>query len=138
MLANNTKVYYKKSGDADFIEIKGVQEIPEFTQEKEKVETTCLTDAVKRYENGIGDSPEFSFIIRTDVNGVEDFSQFKVFDEASASDEVLDIKIEYPNKILTLEFPAQVAVNLGGGGVNALITYTLNCTLVGEIQKTYA
>ena len=136
MLTNKTKVYYKKkSGDSDFIEIKGVQEIPEFTQEKEKIEATCLTDSVKRYENGIGDSPEFSFVITTDV--VEDFAQFKVFDEASATDEVLDIKIEYPNSVLTLEFPAQVSVNLGGGGVNTLITYTLNCTLCGEIQKTY-
>ena len=136
MLTNKTKVYYKKSTGGDFVEIKGVQEIPEFTQEKEKVEATCLTDSVKRYENGIGDSPEFSFVIRTDVN--EDFSQFKVFDEASASDEVLTFKIEYPNSVLTLQFPAQVSVNLGGGGVNTLITYTLNLTLTGEINKTYA
>ena len=136
MLTNKTKVYYKKSTGGDFIEIKGIQEIPEFTQEKERIEVTCLTDSVKRYENGIGDSPEFSFVIRTDVQ--EDFAQFKVFDEASASDEVLDIKIEYPNKILTLQFPAQISISLGGGGVNTLITYTLNCTLVGEIDKTYA
>ena len=135
MLTNKTKVSYKLPNGADFVEIKGVQEIPEFTQEKEKIETTDLMSNVKTYENGIGDSPELSFVIKTDVD--EDFSQFKVFDEASANDDVLQFKMEYPNGALVLEFPAQCSVNLGGGSYNTLITYTLNLTLTGEITKTY-
>ena len=118
MLTNKTKVSYKLPGGTNFIEIKGVQEIPELTQEKEKIETTDLMSNVKTYENGIGDSPE-------------------VFDEASANDDVLQFKMEYPNGALVLEFPAQCSVNLGGGSYNTLITYTLNLTLTGEITKTY-
>ena len=55
MLANGAKLGYSTTGTGtiSYTDIPGLKEIPEIGVEPEKVENTCLTDGVKKYEQGI-------------------------------------------------------------------------------------
>ena len=57
MLANGTKLGYKKKGasESTYTDLTGLKEVPEIGNEKEKEENNGLADKAKQYEFGIGD-----------------------------------------------------------------------------------
>jgi hypothetical protein len=105
-----------KNGEAEYVVLTNLQEIPELGGESEAVEVTVLTDAAHTYIDGIlnyGDSLGFKFLYETEQ-----------FNALQAIDEVVGWKVELPDGT-TCTFNGGCSVKLDGVGVNAALTYTL-------------
>lgn len=105
-----------KNGEAEYVVLTNLQEIPELGGESEAVEVTVLTDAAHTYIDGIlnyGDSLGFKFLYETEQ-----------FNTLQAIDEVVGWKVELPDGT-TCTFNGGCSVKLDGVGVNAALTYTL-------------
>lgn len=105
-----------KNGEAEYVVLTNLQEIPELGGESEAVEVTVLTDAAHTYIDGIlnyGDSLGFKFLYETEQ-----------FNALQAIDEVVGWKVELPDGT-TCIFNGGCSVKLDGVGVNAALTYTL-------------
>ena len=132
MLANGTKLgYKKKSGSpSTYTDLTGLKEIPEMGTEPEKVENTCLSDKVKKYENGIGDAGELEFKFKYENSS--ETSPYRVLRKAQEDGEILSFEETLPDGT-KFNWDAQVSVKLGGGGVNGVIEFTLKMALQSEI-----
>ena len=132
MLANGTKLgYKKKSGSpSTYIDLTGLKEIPELGVEPEKVENTCLSDKVKKYENGIGDAGDLEFKFKYENSS--ETSPYRVLRKAQEDGEILSFEETLPDGT-KFNWDAQVSVKLGGGGVNGVIEFTLKMALQSEI-----
>lgn len=115
VISKGIKLSYKK--DADFVELKDLQEIPDLGGEVEAIEVTTLGDAAHMYTDGIlnyGDSLAFKFLYNS-----EQFSTLNTLDGD------IEWKVTLPdNKACT--FGGTCSVKLDGVGVNAALTYTLS------------
>lgn len=131
MLANGTKLGYKKKSGSSFTDLPGLKEIPEMGIEPEKVENTCLTDKNKQYENGIGEAGELTYKFRYD-NAAAD-SPYRVMRKAQETNEVLSFEETLTDGTVT-SFDAQVAVKRTGGGVNGVIEFNLVMTVASDIE----
>ena len=132
MLANGTKIgYKKKSGSpSTYTDLTGLKEIPELGVEPEKVENTCLSDKVKKYENGIGDAGDLEFKFKYENSS--ETSPYRVLRKAQEDGEILSFEETLPDGT-KFNWDAQVSVKLGGGGVNGVIEFTLKMALQSEI-----
>lgn len=135
MLANGTKLEYKKKSDAvgSFKVLTGLKSIPEMGTEPEKIENTCLTDTVKQYELGIGDAGELAYTFKYENSSAT--SPYRVLREAEKTKEVLTFK-ETLFDGTVYQYDAQVSVKRGGGGVNEVLEFTLNMALQSDIVTT--
>lgn len=67
MLANGAKLGYKaEKGTASYTDLPGLKEIPDWGSDPEKVDNTCLTDAYKQYEMGIGELGDVKYKFKYD------------------------------------------------------------------------
>lgn len=135
MLANGIKLGYKKKGSepATYTDLIGLKEVPEMGAEPEKVENTCLSDTVKKYEYGIGDPGDLEFKFKYENKSAT--SPYRVLRAAADAKEVLSFQETFPDGT-TFTWDAQVSVKLGGGGVNGVIDFTLKMALQSEISVT--
>jgi hypothetical protein len=106
-----------------FVELEGLQEIPELGGDVEAIEVTTLADAAHKYTDGIknyGDSLAFKFLYKKSVfdtlNGLEGIQEWQV--TIPEDDE--------GNDGGTCTFSGSCSVKLDGVGVNAALTYTLS------------
>ena len=128
MLANGITLSCKDSGSS-YVEIAGLQEVPEIGIETEKVENTCLSDTVKQYEKGIGDAGDMEFKFKY-TNAV--WKNLRGFEAAAKPTE---FKVTYPDGC-TVTFSAEVSNKLGGGGVNDPIQITVAMALQSDLVWT--
>lgn len=134
MLANGAKLSYKKKGAVgDYTVLTGLKEIPEIGDEPEKVENTDLSDSVKKYEYGIGDAGDLTYLFKYENSSAN--SPYRVMRKAAADKEVLSFKEELPDGT-TYAYDAQVSVKRTGGGVNGVLEWNLNMALQSEIEVT--
>lgn len=134
MLANGITLGYKKKGAAgDYTILTGLKEVPEIGEEPEKVENTDLSDKVKKYEYGIGDAGDLSYVFKYENNS--ETSPYRVMRKAAADKEVLSFCETLPDGT-KYEFDAQVSVKRTGGGVNGVIDFNLNMAVQSEINIT--
>lgn len=105
-----------KAGDAEYVELTNLQEIPELGGDTEAIEITTLADAAHVYTDGLksyGDSLAFKFLYEQaqfeTLNGLEGSSEWKV---------------TLPDG-LACTFNGTCSVKLDGAGVAAALTYTL-------------
>ena len=133
MLANGAKLGFKKKGGATYTDLPGLKEIPEMGVEPEKVENTCLTDANKMYEQGIGDLPEMTYKFKYDNTKAD--SPYRVMREAQAAGEVLSFQETLKDGTATA-YDAQVSVKRTGGGVNGVIEFELTMMVQSELKFT--
>ena len=134
MLANGTKLGYKKKGASDdYVDLTGLKEIPEVGDDPEKVENTGLADKVKQYEFGIGDAGELAYKFK--YENTSETSPYRVMRMAGATKEVLSFCETLPDGT-KYEYDAQVSVKRTGGGVNAVMEWNLNMALQSEIKIT--
>lgn len=114
-----------KTGEGAYTTLTNLQEIPEIgNSAPEKIETTVLTDNVKTYIAGLGDSGQelaFKFLHEKD--------QFQTLTGLTGTQ---DWKVELPDAI-TATFKGVPSVKMGGAGTNAALTYTLTITVESEI-----
>ena len=133
MLANGTKLSYKKSGENTYTDFTGLKEIPELGADPEKVENTVLSDTIKKYEIGIGDAGDLSYKFKYENNSAS--SPYRVMRACAASKEVVSFKETLPDGTV-YAYDAQVSVKRGGGGVNGVMEFTLTMYLQSEITVT--
>lgn len=133
MLANGIKLEYSTDKGTKYTELAGLKEVPEMGSDPEKVENTCLSDKVKRYEYGISDYGDLEYKFKYENEGAS--SPYRVLRKLAETKAVVKFKQTYPDKT-TFIFDAQCNVKLGGGGVNGVIDFTLALALQSEIAVT--
>ena len=134
MLANGiTLGYKKKSTVGDYTLLSGLKEVPEIGEEPEKVENTDLSDKVKKYEYGIGDAGDLTYLFKYENSS--ETSPYRVMRKAAADKEVLSFCETLPDGT-KYEYDAQVSVKRTGGGVNGVIEFNLNMAVQSEIKVT--
>ena len=125
LLSKGIKLSYKATGGTSFTELTNLQEIPEIGNgAPEKIEVTVLSDNVKKYIAGLGDSGQelaFKFL--------HEEAQFKALVALEGSHEW---KVELPDGIAAT-FSGVPSVKLGSAGTNAALNYTLTVTVESEI-----
>lgn len=126
MLANGTKLEYKKKGGPSYTLLKDLKEIPEMGEEPEKVENTCLSDEVKKYEYGIGDPGELEF--KFVYENSSETSSYRILRKAAEAKEVLSFKETLPDGT-SYVWDAQVSVKVSGGSVNSAMEFTCKMAL---------
>lgn len=131
MLANGIKLGYSTEGKASYKDLVGLKEVPEFGLEPEKVENTVLTDKVKKYELGIGDAGELEYTFKYENKSAD--SPFRVLRKLQDNKTLVNFQQTYPDGT-TVSFAGQVAVKLGGGGVNGVIDFTLKVGLQSDLE----
>lgn len=134
MLANGiTLGYKKKDASGDYTNLSGLKEVPEIGEEPEKVENTDLSDKVKKYEYGIGDAGDLTYLFKYENSS--ETSPYRVMRKAAADKEVLSFCETLPDGT-KYEYDAQVSVKRTGGGVNGVIEFNLNMAVQSEIKVT--
>jgi hypothetical protein len=114
VISKDIKLSYKADGSS-FVELIGLQEIPELGGDSEAIEITTLADAAHMYTDGIknyGDSLAFKFLYEkaqfTTLNGLGE----------------AEWQVELPDGA-TCTFGGTCSVKLDGVGINSALTYTL-------------
>lgn len=131
MLANGITLGFKaEKATGQYTVLEGLKEVPEFGVEPEKVENTTLSDTVKQYEFGIGDVPEMEYKFKYTNDKATD--TYRVMRKLAESKKVGYFEQTYPDG-MKVQFTGQVAVKLGGGGVNAVIEFTLKIALASDL-----
>lgn len=105
-----------KTGEAEFVELTNLQEIPELGGTAESIEITTLADPAHMYTDGIknyGDSLAFKFLYEKE--------QFEALNGLAES---CEWKVTLPDG-MACTFGGTGSVKLDGVGVNAALTYTL-------------
>lgn len=105
-----------KTGEAEFVELTNLQEIPELGGAAESIEITTLADPAHMYTDGIknyGDSLAFKFLYEKEQ-----------FEALNGLVESCDWKVTLPDG-MACTFGGTGSVKLDGVGVNAALTYTL-------------
>ncbi|MDS2714387.1 phage tail tube protein, partial [Streptococcus pneumoniae] len=125
MLANGIKLAFSET-KGNYQNLVGLKEVPEFGIEPEKVENTTLADTVKKYEFGIGDAGELEY--KFAYNNSSATAPYRVLRKAADGKKKLYFEQTYPDGT-KVTFEGQVSVKLGGGGVNAVIEFTLKIAL---------
>ena len=132
MLANGITLAYG-TAKGTYTKLAGLKEVPEFGIEPEKVENTTLEDKVKKYEFGIGDAGELEYKFSYNNSSAE--APYRVLRNAADNKTKLFFEQTYPDNT-KVHFEGQVSVKLGGGGVNAVIEFTLKIALQSELEFT--
>lgn len=132
MLANGITLSYSET-KGSYTKLVGLKEVPELGIEPEKVENTTLEDRVKMYEFGIGDAGEleYKFAYKNDSAT----APYRVLHNAADAKKKLYFEQVYPDGT-KVNFEGQVSVKLGGGGVNAVIEFTLKIALQSDLTFT--
>ena len=105
-----------KLGEATYVALTNLQEIPELGGTSEAIEVTTLADAAHMYTDGLlnyGESLEFKFLYEKEQ-----------FDTLIALEGVSGWQVALPDGT-TCTFEGTSSVKLDGVGVNAALTYTL-------------
>lgn len=105
-----------KLGEATYVALTNLQEIPELGGTSEAIEITTLADAAHMYTDGLlnyGDSLEFKFLYEKEQ-----------FDTLIALEGESGWQVKLPDGT-TCTFEGTSSVRLDGVGVNAALTYTL-------------
>ncbi|WP_196002012.1 phage tail tube protein [Clostridium sp. 1001271B_151109_B4] len=130
MLANGITLGYSEDGSS-YTDLVGLQEVPEIGSEPEKVDATTLADKAKKYEQGIGDYGDLEFTFKYDNSSGT--SPFRILKGFETNKKVVKFQMTFPDKT-KFKWDAQVSVKIGGGGVNALITFTLSMALQSDVD----
>lgn len=125
LLTKNIKLSYAAQGTTEFKELTNLQEIPEIGNgAPEKIEVTVLTDNVKKYIAGLGDSGQdlsFKFLYVKEQ-----------FQELLELGETQSWQVSMPDGV-TATFDAVASVKFDSASPNNAITYTLTLTVESEI-----
>ena len=134
MLANGATLGVKTTASASsYTNLPGLKEIPELGVDPEKVDNTCLTDTLKQYEMGIGDSGDIEYVFKWDVSTANTaWRILKPLETAGG-------KYSFQEKLAdntTTTFDGEISLKRGGGGVNDPLEFTLSIALQSALAVT--
>lgn len=127
MLANGIKLEIKET--SSYVDLPGLKEVPELGADPEKVDNTTLADTVKINELGIGDAGDLAYKFKFDNSASSSYRKLRAIADAK---KVAEFQQTMPDGT-KYQFSAQASVKVGGGGVNAVIDFTLNLGLQSDI-----
>ncbi|MBS8100632.1 phage tail protein [Streptococcus suis] len=133
MLANGIKLKMSETKGSGYTVLEGLKEVPELGIDPEKVENTTLADTIKQYEFGIGDAGELEYKFK--YENLKVTSSYRTLRKLADDKAVRHFEQEYPDGT-KVHFSAQIAVKLGGGGVNSAIEFTLKLALQSDLEFT--
>ncbi|HEM3471347.1 TPA: phage tail protein [Streptococcus suis] len=133
MLANGIKLKMSETKGSSYTVLEGLKEVPELGIDPEKVENTTLADTIKQYEFGIGDAGELEYKFK--YENLKVTSSYRTLRKLADDKAVRHFEQEYPDGT-KVHFSAQIAVKLGGGGVNSAIEFTLKLALQSDLEFT--
>ncbi|HEL2135306.1 TPA: phage tail protein [Streptococcus suis] len=133
MLANGIKLKMSETKGSGYAVLEGLKEVPELGIDPEKVENTTLADTIKQYEFGIGDAGELEYKFKYENSKAT--SSYRTLRKLADGKTVRHFEQEYPDGT-KVHFSAQIAVKLGGGGVNSTIEFTLKLALQSDLEFT--
>jgi hypothetical protein len=115
----NTKLYQKNSGS--YVEVAGLQEVPDIGGKPEKIDTTTLSSTIKTSILGIRDPGElqFKFIFDNSLST----SNFRVLKGFETANTLVQYKIVYSDTSYA-EFYAYCSVSVDSAKVNDAIKFT--------------
>jgi hypothetical protein len=117
VISKGITLSYKNGEAGEFIELDGLQEIPELGGEVEAIEITTLKSVAHEFTDGLknyGDSLAFKFLYETE--------QFTTLNGLTGSTEW---KVTLPDGA-ACTFGGTSSVKLDGAGIAAALTYTLS------------
>ena len=138
MLTNYSTLGYSltKGEPTSYINMPKLQEIPELGSDPEKVDVTCLSDSVKKYEMGIGDLAEWSYTFLVD-NPTKESDVYRVMKKAQEEGTEVYFKQSTRNGEISVTFSGNVNVKLSGGGINSPLQFTLSIALKSDFVFAY-
>ena len=111
----------------------GLMAIPDMGSEPEKVEVTCLTDEVKKYEFGIGDPGDMAFEFQYDNSSEE--TAYRKLNALAKNRGIGNFELAFADGT-KFEFTGYVNVKINGAGVNGHVTFTATVGLQSDIEVT--
>ena len=134
MLANGATLGFKTtSTGTSYTNLPGLKQIPDMGVELEKVENTCLSDAVKQYEMGIGDAGDLDYVFKFANSAATD--SYRVLLSYQNAKTKLWFQ-ESDSDGTKFAFEGQVSVKRNGGGVNDPVEFTASIALQSAITVT--
>ena len=133
ILSKGIKLGYSKNGTTTYTDIPDLQECPQLGGAAEKVEVTVLSDANKRYINGVKDFGELAFKFLYDNSG--ETSNYRVVKGLENSEKITNWQVTFPDGT-KFAFTGQVSTQIDSAAVNAALTFTATITLNSEITVT--
>nr|DAL93861.1 MAG TPA: tail tube protein [Caudoviricetes sp.] len=131
MLANGITLGIKKKGESTYTNLPGLKEVPELGVDPEKVDNTTLADKMKHSELGIGDPGDLAY--KFEWENESENSSYRKLRAAANEKEILSFEQTFPDDT-KFHFDAQCSVKVGGGGVNAVVDFTLTLGLQSDIE----
>lgn len=130
MLANGITLGVKKNSESSYTLLEDLKEVPELGVDPEKVDNTRLKDKIKQSELGIGDPGDLAYKFAYDNSG--ESSDYRVLRAIADSKKTASFEETFPDGT-KFQFDAQCSIKVGGGGVNAVLDFTLNLGLQSDI-----
>lgn len=126
-----TYLMYRTSTTADYAKVIDITSFPDLIPPKDRIDISTLSNYMRTYIPGIGDTSEFSFganytpdNYQTIVNLEGNVYDYAVWFGASgtAGNEIPD---GHNGKF---EWSGEISAGVSGGGVNEAVGMTINCT----------
>ena len=133
ILSKGIKLGYSTSGTTTYTDIPDLQECPQLGGAAEKVEVTVLSDANKRYINGVKDFGELAFKFLYDNSGAT--SNYRIIRGLEDGEKIINWQVTFPDGT-KFAFTGQVSTQIDSAAVNAALTFTATITLNSEITVT--
>lgn len=133
ILSKGIKLGYSINGTTTYTDIPDLQECPQLGGAAEKVEVTVLSDANKRYINGVKDFGELAFKFLYDNSG--ETSNYRVIRGLEEGEKIINWQVTFPDGT-KFAFTGQVSTQIESAAVNAALTFTATITLNSEITVT--
>ena len=126
-----TYLMYRSTTDGTFAKLIDITSFPDLIPPKERIDITSLSDYMRTYINGIGDTSDMSFAANYTpanyqaVNALEGHQyEYAVWFGASGS-EGSEIPDGHMGKFT---WTGDISAGISGGGVNESVGMTVNCT----------
>lgn len=127
-----TYLMYRTTTNGNYDKLIDITSFPDLIPPKDRIEITSLSDYMRTYINGIGDSSEMQFAANytpanyaavTALEGHQDYGYAVWFGASgSAGSEVPD------GHMGKFSWTGDISAGISGGGVNEAVGMTINCT----------
>lgn len=126
-----TYLMYRTTTSGEYSKLIDITSFPDLIPPRERIDITTLSDYMRKYINGIGDTSEFSFGANytpdnyAAVNALEGhYYDYSVWFGASG-DQGAEVPDGHMGKF---SWSGDISAGISGGGVNEAVGMTVNCT----------
>ena len=126
-----TYLMYRTTSNGDYAKLIDITSFPDLVPPKERIDITSLSDYMRTYINGIGDTSEMSFNANytpANYQAVNDLEGHQ-YDYAVWFGATGSAGSETPDGHMgKFAWTGDISAGISGGGVNEAVGITINCT----------